>query len=241
NPSQPPLTSRGGEGVPPLDIRGGQGELANACVDHPGHSSTQFSFSQSPYGSLRVLGQVHKTYLVCESENALVLIDQHAAHERIGFEKLKKQFQEGKIQSQRLLIPINVDLTPSETALLKEYTVELLTLGLEVDFFGGNTFVIRSVPDLLFKADYQELIRDLVAEISSFDKLTPLREKIYEVLERMACHRQVRAGDRLSEPEINALLQELEVVPFSSNCPHGRPVCIELSWNDLEKGFKRKL
>ncbi|MBI1908842.1 MAG: DNA mismatch repair endonuclease MutL [Deltaproteobacteria bacterium] len=224
----------------------------------PSHQGrgTQFHFTQTAYGSLQVIGQVHGTYLVCESADNLVLIDQHAAHERIGFEKLKKQY-EGQggspkgdspkggspkgIESQRLLIPENIDLAPSETALLKKYSDELHTFGLDVDFFGGNTFVIRAIPALLNGADYPALIQDLVAEIATFEKLTPLQEKFHEVLERIACHRQVRAGDRLSSLEIQALLRDLEGIPFSSNCPHGRPVGIEISWKELEKGFRRRL
>lgn len=190
---------------------------------------------------VRILGQVHGTYLVCETDDKLVLIDQHAAHERIGFEKLKGQLEAGGIESQQLLIPQNFDLRPSQGEVLKKYGDSLKTVGLEVEFFGGNTFILRSIPALLQGSDFVSLIEDLVESLQSFEKMTPLEERINEVLERMACHRQVRAGDRLSPEEIGVLLKEMGETRFSGQCPHGRPSILEIPFGEVEKWFRRRV
>jgi len=189
----------------------------------------------------RILGQVHSTYLICETPDKLILIDQHAAHERIGFEKLKKQYEDGGIHKQQLLIPQNFDLLPSQCEILKKYLEDLTRVGLEIEFFGGNTFIVRSTPSLLDGTDIVELVRELIESLESFEKLTPLDERIHEVLERMACHRQVRAGDRLSNVEIEALLAEMQSTKFAGQCPHGRPSVLEVPFNEMEKWFKRRL
>lgn len=189
----------------------------------------------------RVIGQAHGTYLICESDDKLVLIDQHAAHERIGFEKLKKQYETGGISRQQLLIPRSFDLRPSQGEILKKYTEELAKVGLDIEFFGGNTFLLRAMPALLEGTDVIRLIEELIESLDSFEKLTPLEEKIHEVLERMACHRQIRAGQRLVEEEIQALLNEMKETPFAGQCPHGRPSILEIPFGEMEKWFKRKV
>ncbi len=190
---------------------------------------------------IRIIGQVHSTYLVCESKDRLILIDQHAAHERLGFEKLKKEFESSGIERQRMLIPINFDLLPSEGEILKKYCSDLERVGLEVEFFGGNTFILRTLPTLLEGTDIVAMIRDLVESLQSFEKLTPLDEQIHEVLERMACHRQVRAGDRLTNEEIAALLDQMSEHHTPLQCPHGRPAVLQIPFDDVEKWFKRRL
>lgn len=190
---------------------------------------------------VRIIGQVHGTYLVCETPDKLVLIDQHAAHERIGFEKLKREYEAGGIAKQQLLIPQNFDLRPSQGEVLKKYLEELRRVGLDVEFFGGNTFILRTIPVLLEGTDCVSLIVDLIEALQSFEKLTPLEERIHEVLERIACHRQVRAGDRLTNEEIGALLREMVTTPSAGQCPHGRPAVIEVPFADIEKWFRRRL
>lgn len=194
-----------------------------------------------PHFNFRVLGQVHGTYLLCETADKLILIDQHAAHERIGFEKLHAQYESGGIEKQQLLIPQNFDLRPSQCEILKKYVDDLARVGLEVAFFGGNTFIVRSIPTLLDGTDIVALVHEIVDGLESFEKLTPLEERIHEVLERMACHRQVRAGDRLSNEEIEALLKEMGSTRFAGQCPHGRPSVLEISFDEIEKWFKRRL
>lgn len=190
---------------------------------------------------LKIIGQVHGTYLVCETDDKLILIDQHAAHERIGFEKLKRQYEEGGIARQQLLIPQNFDLRPSQGEILKKYLSDLERVGLDIEFFGGNTFILRTIPTLLEGTDFVSLIEGLIESLQSFEKLTPLEERIHEVLEQMACHAQVRAGDRLSNQEIEALLQEIDSKNIPRQCPHGRPSILEVPFSEVEKWFKRKL
>ncbi len=191
--------------------------------------------------STRILGQVHGTYLLCETDDKLILIDQHAAHERIGFEKLHAQYENGGIEKQQLLIPQNFDLRPSQGEILKKYLDDLANVGLEVEFFGGNTFILRTIPTLLEGSDVVSLIEELIDSLESVGKLTPLEEKIHEVLERMACHAQVRAGQRLSNEEIEALISEMGRTRFAGQCPHGRPSVLEVPFGEIEKWFKRRV
>ncbi len=191
--------------------------------------------------ALSIIGQAHGTYLLCETDDKLVLIDQHAAHERIGFEKLKGQLEAGGIERQHLLIPQNFDLRPSQGEVLKKYLHDLERVGLEIEFFGGNTFILRSFPTLLEGADKIALIEELIESLASVEKLTPLEERLHEVLERMACHRQVRAGDRLANEEIASLIDQLEKNRTPLQCPHGRPSVLEVPFSEIEKWFKRRL
>ncbi|QQR80709.1 MAG: hypothetical protein IPJ69_00620 [Deltaproteobacteria bacterium] len=200
--------------------------------------SFPLSFVDDP---VRIIGQVHQTYLLCETSEKLILIDQHAAHERIGFEKLKKQLEEGGIQKQHLLIPQTFDLRPSQGEIVKKYAPDLAQVGLEIEHFGGNTFLLRTIPILLEGTDIIELIEDIAESLQSVEKLTPFHQRIHEVLERMACHGQVRAGDQLTHPEIEALIAEMKITNFAGQCPHGRPSVLEVSFSELEKMFKRKV
>ncbi len=214
--------------------------------------SGSFSFAPAPYAKkslplsfvgneIRVIGQVHQTYLLCETSDKLILIDQHAAHERIGFEKLKRQLEEGGIHKQQLLIPRTFDLRPSQGEILKKYAPDLAQVGLEIEHFGGNTFLLRSLPTLLERTDVIELIEDMVDSLQSVEKLTPFHQRIHEILERMACHAQVRAGDALTTPEIEALISEMRKTNFAGQCPHGRPSVLEVPFTDMEKWFKRRV
>ncbi len=190
---------------------------------------------------LKIHGQVHGTYLICETEDKLILIDQHAAHERIGFEKLKKQYEEGGLSRQRLLIPLTFDLPPSRAEILKKYLADLAQVGLDVEPFGGHSFVVRTTPTLLEGSDMVSLIQEIAENLQSHETIEPFEEKIHDVLETMACHQQVRAGDRLTQEEIEALLQEMGKTPFAGQCPHGRPSVLEVPFDEIEKWFKRKI
>lgn len=202
----------------------------------------EIAFPETVKGEgVRIIGQVHGTYLICETPEKMILIDQHAAHERIGFEKLKGQYESGGLQRQHLLIPQNFDLRPSQGEVLKKYLDDLAHLGLEIEFFGGNTFILRTIPTLLEGTDVVSLVEELIESLQSFEKLTPFDEKVHQVLERMACHQQVRAGDRLTHEEIEALLKEMGTTRFSGQCPHGRPSVLEVPFDEIEKWFKRRV
>jgi DNA mismatch repair protein MutL len=195
----------------------------------------------SSFGSLRLIGQLSSTYLVCESEGSLLLIDQHAAHERIGFEKLKTAYGQGGLPQQALLHPINFDASAAEAERLRTYLPQLEKLNLILEEFGENSFVIKAYPTLLEKCDWQELLRDLVDRMEAESRVGPLEERIDHILATMACHRQIRANHRLTREEMEALLLQLADTPRSYHCPHGRPVMVEIHAREIEKWFKRVL
>lgn len=183
--------------------------------------------------------QVHGTYIVAESSKGLVLVDMHAAHERLVYEKMKKQYEETGLQRQMLLIPEMVVLTPSMVADLLSYTEDLKKLGFVFEQIGDKNILIREVPALLGEFDYGKLLRDLAEEIDSFGQPLSLKEKIQEVLSKMACHGSVRSGKRMSYEEMDALLREMEETPYSGQCNHGRPTYVELDKGKLESLFGR--
>lgn len=192
------------------------------------------------FSSLTVLGRVGGTYIVCSRGNDLCLIDQHAAHERIAFERLKIGYENSTPASQTLLIPETVELNPAETGLLKEYTGVLSKAGIELEYFGGNTFVIKAVPAALSRKNIRGLIIDVVDELAHMERSRSLSEIMDKLLSRMACHSAVEGGDYMDPLEIKALLKDLDSIDFSSNCPHGRPVFVMLTQPEIEKMFYRR-
>lgn len=211
----------------------------------PKTDEKEIQYNSIPYSHLKVIGQLMGTYLVCEGAASqggqkLVLIDQHAAHERIGFEKLCRQMKEGQVVSQNLLIPISIDLKPTDVDILKIHAPSIKSFGFDIEFFGGSTFIIRAVPCLLMdKVNFKDLILDLIGDILEKGKLVSLNDRVDEVLARMACHGAIRANHPLTHVEIQALLGELDQHPHTSFCPHGRPVAVDVQKGELERWFKR--
>ncbi|MCB1214796.1 MAG: DNA mismatch repair endonuclease MutL, partial [Deltaproteobacteria bacterium] len=191
--------------------------------------------------SLRVIGQLKQTYILAESEESLVLIDQHAAHERIGYEKLKAEFAMGRISSQRLLTPAAFHFSFSQAVRLKEASEALERLGIEIDEFGPSTFMLKAVPKLLAEANFEKLLEEVVEALEGYDRLDALEEHVDHLLATMACHRQIRAGQKLEQEEMQDLLRQLEGTPHGYHCPHGRPVMVDIPFRELEKSFKRVL
>lgn len=192
------------------------------------------------FSSLNILGRVGGTYIVCSDGSGLYLLDQHAAHERVAFEKLKKNFSESGHASQALLIPETIELTPSAAVLLNDRIDILSQIGLEVDHFGGNTFVIKAIPAVLSKVDARGLIKDIVDELIHVERSGAFSKLVDRIISRMACHSAVEGGDRMDAMEIKALLRDLDSIDFSSNCPHGRPVFVVFNQSDIEKMFGRR-
>ncbi|MBF8250635.1 MAG: DNA mismatch repair protein MutL [Deltaproteobacteria bacterium] len=192
------------------------------------------------FSSLTVLGRVGGTYIVCSTGNDLCLIDQHAAHERIAFERLKKTYRDSRPESQTLLIPEVVDLPQSEGMLIGEHLEVLSRTGLEVEHFGGDTFVIKSVPAALSDKNIRGLVRDIADELAHAGRTKSIDELMERLFSRMACHSAVEGGDYMDPREIAALLRDLDSIDFSSNCPHGRPVFVMLSQVEIEKMFGRR-
>ncbi len=194
-----------------------------------------------PFGELQLIGQFDTTYLVCEHEGSLLLIDQHAAHERIGFEEFKKGFELSALPQQRFLDPPTLQFNPQEAERLRLCLPELEKFSLELEDFGENTFVIKAYPVLLKNCQWESLIKDLIDEVLAEVPPETLADKVDHILATMACHRQIRAHDKLSHEEMRALIKQLEGTPRSYHCPHGRPVMVEISSREIEKWFKRVL
>jgi len=191
------------------------------------------------FGSLRVVGQVFEGYLVCESGQALVVIDQHAAHERVTFERLRQAYAQGGVARQRLLVPTIVDVGAQAAPLLAEGIAALEQIGFELEPFGGSSFAVRAVPALLSDADPAGLVRDVAEELTEVGRSRRLTQAAESVLARLACHTAVRVGQSLGADQIRALLAAMDNVDFAGNCPHGRPAFITLPRGDLERLFKR--
>jgi DNA mismatch repair protein MutL len=191
------------------------------------------------FSALTVVGQVLGCYLVCESPKGLSLIDQHAAHERVAFEKLRRQLDAGAVEKQSLLIPQTVELTAGEALLLDRKTPLLDRFGFVIEPFGPNCFAITAAPALLPEGDYVPTVRRMVAELAEIDDSEKLRQSLEERLATIACHSVIRANRILEPDEMRALLAELDHTDHATQCPHGRPVLIEFSRDDLDRLFKR--
>lgn len=182
--------------------------------------------------------QLHETYIVAQTEEGLVIVDQHAAHERLVYERLKADM--GHVRRQPLLIPEVIELEESELHPLKEVLDDLLALGLVVEPFGEKALLVREIPALLGEVDLQGLMKDLADEIKDLGSPLSLKERLAEILSTCACHHSVRAGRKLSIEEMNALLRQMEQTAHSGQCNHGRPTYVELKRADMEKLFGRR-
>ena len=191
-----------------------------------------------PLGVAR--GQVAATYIVAEAEDGLVLVDQHAAHERLVLERMRRAMANGGVARQALLLPEVVELDESACDRLEARAPELAEMGLELERFGARAVLVRATPALLGAGDVKGLVTDLADELAAFDEALSLKEKLDHVAATMACHGSVRAGRILSVAEMNALLREMEVTPHSGQCNHGRPTWVKLAHGDIEKLFGRK-
>ena len=191
-----------------------------------------------PLGVAR--GQVHSTYIVAEAADGLVIVDQHAAHERLVLERMRAAMADGGVTAQALLLPEVVELDEIAADRIAERASELADWGLEVERFGLNAILVRATPALLGQTDVRGLIRDLADDLASFDAALNLKERIEAVCATMACHGSVRAGRSLSGAEMNALLREMEATPHSGQCNHGRPTYVKLAKSDIEKLFGRR-
>ena len=191
-----------------------------------------------PLGAARA--QVHETYIVAQTRDGLVIVDQHAAHERIVYEKLKAAIAKAGVARQILLIPDVVELDEADVERLLAHAGELAQYGLVIESFGPGAVALRETPALLGEIDGGGLLRDLADHIGEWDETLPLERRLMHVAATMACHGSVRAGRRLKPQEMNALLREMEVTPNSGQCNHGRPTYVELKLTDIERLFGRR-
>jgi DNA mismatch repair protein MutL len=194
------------------------------------------------FADLEYIGQFAGTYLVFSSSDGLTLVDQHAAHERILFDKLKMETarRSEKIMSQRLLIPEVASLSPGEFVVIMESMKVLEDMGIEVEPFGEKTVILKSVPAMLSHVEPKGLLLEILEELSNAERPLGLEEKQEKIFALLACKGAVKANQKLSEAEVLRLCSDLDATQFSSTCPHGRPVYISFGLRDIEKMFKRK-
>jgi len=189
--------------------------------------------------SVRILGQVHGTYILCEGDAGVIFIDQHAAHERILFEKYKKQHETGTVVSERFLIPIPIELSTAESFILESYLEEFQTMGFEIDPMGDKTYAVRSIPSVMNQKDPPKMIREILDELSFLKRERKGAEPIQTILITLACHSAIRGNFLLRREEMEELVENL--IPFNTSitCPHGRPIFFAVSQDELAKRFKR--
>ena len=201
-------------------------------------SAPAFDPVDFPLGAARA--QVHETYIVAQTRDGVVIVDQHAAHERLVYERMKAEMAGGGVARQALLLPEVVELDPAEAERVAARTEELASLGLVIEAFGPGAILVREVPALLGETDAAGLIRDIADDLAENGAALALKERLEDVCSTMACHGSVRAGRRLTAPEMNALLRQMEATPHSGQCNHGRPTYVELKLADIERLFGRR-
>ena len=183
--------------------------------------------------------QLHENFIVAQSSQGLILVDQHAAHERITYERLKSQFVKKRVESQILLIPEIIELSGNEQEVILGFAKTLTKMGFEVEAFGDKAICIRGVPSLLGSSDLRGLITDLVDELLVTGQTDSIDKRVDAIISRISCHGSIRSGRRLNAQEMNQLLRQMETTPFSAQCNHGRPTFVELKLSDIEKLFGR--
>jgi DNA mismatch repair protein MutL len=205
-----------------------------ATVPEPGSPALE----HYPLGAARA--QLHDTYIVAQTDHGIVIVDQHAAHERLVYERMKETLADGGVARQLLLLPEVVELDEADAARLTARAAELAELGLVIEAFGPGAVVVREVPALLGETDAGGLVRDLADELAEFGEALALKERLETICGTLACHGSVRAGRRLNNAEMNALLRQMEATPHSGQCNHGRPTYVELQLADIERLFGRR-
>jgi len=191
-----------------------------------------------PLGAARA--QVHENYIIAQTADGMVIVDQHAAHERLVYEKLKAQMAENGVAAQALLIPEIVELSEGDAARLLEMADDLARLGLKLEPFGAGAIAVREMPAILGAINAKQMILDILDELADLGDSMTVQARIEAILSRVACHGSIRSGRRMQADEMNALLREMEATPHSGQCNHGRPTYVELKLLDIERLFGRK-
>jgi DNA mismatch repair protein MutL len=211
----------------------GFAEDPTARIEPPSDDATD-----RPLGAARA--QVHENYIIAQTAQGIVIVDQHAAHERLVYERLKRQMAETGITAQALLIPEIVELSPTDAARILDAAADLRRLGLTIEPFGGSAIAVRETPAILGPVSAAALIRDVLDELDDQGDSQLVQARIEAVLSRMACHGSIRSGRQMRGDEMNALLREMEATPHSGQCNHGRPTYVELKLTDIERLFGRR-
>ncbi len=216
----------------------GFAEAPQAPAFTPASEEKAQPHDEHPLGAARA--QLHENYIVAQTTKGIVIVDQHAAHERLVYERLKRQMAETGVKAQALLIPEIVDLSPTDAARLLDAAPALAEVGLTIEPFGGSAIAIRETPAVLGEVNGEALLRDVLDELADAGTSDLIRARIDAILSRMACHGSVRSGRQMRPEEMNALLREMEATPLSGQCNHGRPTYVELSLHDIERLFGRR-
>jgi DNA mismatch repair protein MutL len=204
-------------------------------VDYPqALFQEEYLLKESP----QIMGQLRNTYILCQTRDGLLMVDQHAAHERIVYETLKKSYQALRIERQSFLIPHRLEVSLKEGRIIQQKLDQLVRLGLELEHFGGSTFLLRSVPSILVNAEWENFLFDLIPVLEKEDDLSS-DKAMDKLMTVMACHGAIKAGKRMSQEEMTLLLNQLEDMDLPTNCPHGRPIFKRFSYYEIEKMFKR--
>ena len=225
-------------------------EMQNNNLDQVGFSELQNNFSarqasietnndqiSNRLGAARA--QVHENYIISKTADGIVIVDQHAAHERLVYEKLKNKMALNGVSSQTLLIPEIIELSEQDSAVLMDLSADLSRFGLSIENFGGNSIVVRETPAILGEVNAKSLILDILDELKDWSESNLIKEKLDAILSRVACHGSIRSGRIMKGEEMNALLREMEITPHSGQCNHGRPTYVKLKLSDIEKLFGR--
>ena len=222
----------------PLEEQG-LAELVRPSADARAHEEpAEESRTRLPLGAARA--QVHETYIIAQTEDGVVIVDQHAAHERLVYERLKEALASKQVARQLLLIPEIIEMPEEDVGRLAERAADLEEVGLVLEPFGPGAIAVRETPAMLGDMDIRGLVVDLADELAEWDTATGLKEKLDHVAATMACHGSVRAGRRMRPQEMDALLRDMEATPLSGQCNHGRPTWVELKLSDIERLFGRK-
>nr|WP_213395767.1 DNA mismatch repair endonuclease MutL [Yoonia sp.] len=211
----------------------GFAEMPSARVEPPADETS----ADLPLGAARA--QVHENYIIAQTATGIVIVDGHAAHERLVYEKLKSQMATNGVAAQALLIPEIVELSDHETAALLDIADDLARLGLTIEPFGGNAIAVRETPAILGEINAAAMLRDILDELADQGDSASVQARIEAILSRVACHGSIRTGRRMQAAEMNALLREMEATPHSGQCNHGRPTYVELKLSDIERLFGR--
>lgn len=235
-PASSPSTASIPGGMLSEDMQVSQRTLSPTYADFV-HAAAPSQEIMCPLGVAKA--QVHETYIIAQSQKGLVIVDQHAAHERIVYERMKQRMATQNLARQTLLVPEVISLSEAQVEALMPHFEMLQTCGLAIEVFGVSDILVRETPAILGEINVKQLILDLVDELAELDNAVALQERIAHVCATIACHGSIRAGRRLSLEEMNALLRQMEETPHSGQCNHGRPTYVELSKSDLEKLFGR--
>jgi len=237
-PAQP--QARSYAAPPPSDAVGFaefSGAYSGRLVEEAPLEEAQPPAEDQPLGAAR--GQVHENYIIAQTRDGMVIVDQHAAHERLVYERLKRQMAENGVATQGLLIPEIIELSDGDCARLLEVAEDLVKLGLGIEAFGGSAVAVRETPAILGEVNAEAMIRDILDELADQGESQLVQARLESILSRVACHGSIRSGRRMRGEEMNALLREMEETPHSGQCNHGRPTYVELKLADIERLFGR--